>query len=67
MESAKEVRVFQGDQPVMSVNLKKEMQVSVLPLVRENKKEKKLTMFIRRILSQGTKWKKTSFLREKQK
>ena len=67
LESAEEVRVYQGDQPVMSVNLKKEMQVSVLPPGRENKKEKNLTMFIRRILSQGTKWKKTSFLREKQK
>ena len=54
VESAEEVRVYQGDQPVMSVNLKKEMQVSVQPTGRENKKEKNQTMFIRRILIQET-------------
>ena len=31
VESAEEVRVCQGDQAVISLNLKKEMQVSVLP------------------------------------
>ena len=59
VESAEEVRVCQGDQAVISVNLKKEMQVSVLPIGRENKKEKNQTMF-------KTKWKKTSYLRKRQ-
>ena len=54
VESAEEVRVFQGDQAVISVNRKKEMQVSVQPTGRENKKEKNQTMFIRRILIQET-------------
>ena len=54
VESAEEVRVFQGDQAVVSVNRKKEMQVSVQPTGRENKKEKNQTMFIRRILIQET-------------
>ena len=54
VESVEEVRVSQGDQAVISVNRKKEMQVSVQPTGRENKKEKNQTMFIRRILIQET-------------